>query len=129
MCARLIFAVAVLLASQAFALVVEQPLPDPAGEARAEALFHQIRCVVCEGQAIADSPADVAADMRQLIRQRVAAGDSDAAIRTYLVSRYGDFILMKPPLKPGTWLLWFGPLLVLAVGGGLVFTVFRKRRA
>ncbi|MDE3015999.1 MAG: cytochrome c-type biogenesis protein CcmH [Pseudomonadota bacterium] len=118
-----------LLAGQAFALVVETPLADGAQEARARALFHQIRCVVCEGQAIADSPADVASDMRRLIRDRIASGDSDAAIKAYLVSRYGDFILMQPPLKADTWILWFGPILVLLAGGGLAWKSCGARSA
>ena len=129
MSAKALFALALLLAMPAFALVVEQPLANPAGEARAQALFYQIRCVVCEGQSIADSPAAVAADMRRMIRSRITAGDSDAAIKAYLVSRYGDFILMKPPLKTDTWLLWFGPALVLLTGGALALLAFRKRRA
>lgn len=115
--------------SQAFALTVDTPLADPAQEARAQTLFHEIRCVVCQSESIADSPAQVAADMRRLIRSRIKAGDSDAAIKSYLVSRYGDYILMTPPLKRATWLLWFGPLIVLAMGLLLAWRYFRSAKA
>lgn len=107
----------------------DRPLPDAAQEARARALFDDIRCVVCQHEAIADSPAGIAADMRGLVREEIAAGRTDQQIRDDLVSRYGDFVLFTPPLRSGTWLLWFGPLAVLlAAGTGLVF-VSRRRRA
>lgn len=102
-----------LCAPAALALNVEPPLADAAQEARAQAMFHQIRCVVCQGEAIADSPALVAADFRKAIRKEIAAGKSDEEIRAYLVSRYGDAVLMQPPLKNSTIALWFGPLFLL----------------
>ncbi len=106
----------------------DRPLPDAAQEARARALFEDIRCVVCQHEAIADSPAGIAADMRRLVREEIAAGRSDAQVRTDLVQRYGDFVLFTPPLRAGTWLLWFGPLAaLLATGAGLLF-VSRRRR-
>jgi len=101
----------------ALALTAEATLPDAAQEARARALFHEIRCVVCQSEAIYDSPADVAADMRRLVREQVALGASDADIKSYLVSRYGDVILMKPPFNKATLLLWLGPLLFIFIGG------------
>jgi cytochrome c-type biogenesis protein CcmH len=107
----------------------DRPLPDAAQEARARALFDDIRCVVCQHEAISDSPAGIAADMRGLVRDQIAAGRTDAQIRDDLVRRYGDFVLFSPPLRLGTWLLWFGPLAALAaVGAGLV-VVARRRRA
>jgi cytochrome c-type biogenesis protein CcmH len=106
----------------------DRPLPDATQEARAQALFDGIRCVVCQHEAIADSPAGIAADMRQLVREQVAVGRSDAQIEQDLVRRYGDFVLFSPPVRAGTWLLWFGPVvLMVAVGAGLLLMVRRRR--
>lgn len=106
----------------------DRPLPDAAQEARAKALFADIRCVVCQHEAIADSPAGIASDMRRLVREEVAAGRTDAQIRDDLVRRYGDFVLFKPPVRTGTWLLWFGPLgALLAVGAALLVPARRRR--
>lgn len=106
----------------------DRPLADARQEARARALFVDIRCVVCQHESIADSPAGIAGDMRRLVREEIAEGRSDAAIRDDLVRRYGDFVLFQPPVRPGTWLLWFGPLtLVLLAGVGLIFAG-RERR-
>jgi len=106
----------------------DRPLPDAAQEARAQRLFDDIRCVVCQHEAIADSPAGIAADMRGLVRDQIAAGRTDKAIREDLVRRYGDFVLFKPPVRIGTWLLWFGPFAVLlAVGAALLAFTRRKK--
>lgn len=107
-------------------------LSNPKLEARAVALQKQLRCLVCQGQSLDESDAPLAADLRHLIRVRIAAGDSDAEVEHYLVARYGDFILMKPPLEPETYLLWFGPVAVLLIGGAVVALVVvraRKRAA
>ena len=104
----------------------DRPLPDAAQEARARALFGDIRCVVCQHESIADSPAGIAADMRRLVREEIAAGKSDQAVRADLVRRYGDYVLFQPPVRAGTWLLWFGPF-ALVLGAGAVF-VWRSRR-
>lgn len=104
----------------------DRPLPDAAQEARARALFGDIRCVVCQHESIADSPAGIAADMRRLVREEIAAGKTDLAVRQDLVRRYGDYILFQPPVRAGTWLLWFGPF-ALVLGAGAVF-VWRSRR-
>ncbi|HEY1073749.1 cytochrome c-type biogenesis protein [Brevundimonas sp.] len=104
----------------------DRPLPDAAQEARARALFGDIRCVVCQHESIADSPAGIAADMRRLVREEIAAGKSDEAVRADLVRRYGDYILFQPPVRAGTWLLWFGPF-ALVLGAGAIF-VWRSRR-
>lgn len=92
-------------------------LPDPAQESRAQALEQEIRCVVCENEPISQSTADMAMDMRRTVRERIAAGESDDQVRRYFSERYGDFILLRPPFDPATWLLWGGPLLLLAIGG------------
>lgn len=104
----------------------DRPLPDATQEARAQALFKDVRCVVCQHEAIADSPAGVAGDMRRLIREEIAAGASDQAVRDDLVRRFGDYVLFTPPVRAGTWLLWFGPfaLVLLAV----VVLMLRARR-
>jgi len=115
------------LAGAAYALNVEPALPDPAAEARAQALFHQIRCVVCQGETIADSPAKIAGDMRQDVRSRVQQGQTNKTILAELVARYGDQVLMHPPLKSGTYLLWFGPLLMVMAAGLLAWRYFKTQ--
>lgn len=107
----------------------DRPLPDAAQEARAQALFDDIRCVVCQHEAIADSPAVIAADMRQLVREQVAAGRTDAEIEQDLVRRYGDFVLFQPPVRFGTWLLWFGPVALMGAVLALLLLRSRRRRA
>jgi len=107
------------------ALSVENRLNDPNQEMQAKSLFHAIRCVVCESESVADSPSDMAKSMRSFIREQVAAGKSDSEIKDYLVSRYGDFILMRPPLKNTTALLWFGPFIILGLAMFGVWRYFR----
>ena len=122
-----IFVLIVMLpVMQAFALGLEKTLPDPAQETRAQVLFHQIRCVVCQSEAIADSPADVAGDIRRLIRERISAGESDEQIKAYLVAQYGEFILMTPRLSQSTALLWFGPFLLLLAGALFAWRTFKS---
>ncbi len=115
------------LAAPAFAVQPDEVMKDPALEARARALSEGLRCMVCQNQSIDDSDAPLARDIRLLIRQRIAQGESNEAVRAYLVSRYGDFILLKPPFKPETWLLWLSPPLTLCAG--LAAVLFARRRA
>ncbi len=103
-------------------------IADPSLEARAVALQKQFRCLVCQGESLDESNADLAKDLRRLIRARILAGDSNKQITDFLVSRYGDFILMKPPLQEDTYLLWFGPLAVLLIAGGVASWVVVKAR-
>ncbi len=98
-------------------------------DARMRALAEDLRCVVCQNQSLLDSDADLAKDMRALIRDRVEAGDTDEAILAFLVERYGDFILLQPPFKPATWLLWLGPLGFLLAALVLARTRLRRARA
>ncbi len=104
-------------------------LADPAQEARAQSLNLEIRCVQCENEPIAQSTADIAADMRRLVRERIAAGDSDAEIRAYFRQRYGDFVLFRPPMDSRTWALWAAPLLLAGAGLAAVFANRRRRSA
>jgi cytochrome c-type biogenesis protein CcmH len=106
----------------------DETLRDPALEARARSLSRELRCLVCQNQSIDDSDADLARDLRRIVRERLVAGDSDAAIRDYLVSRYGEFVLLRPPIQAATWLLWFGPTAVLVLGGSLIAVFYRTRR-
>ncbi|MFO0389229.1 MAG: cytochrome c-type biogenesis protein CcmH [Alphaproteobacteria bacterium] len=123
---RILILSAWLLAAPALALTLDAPLPDVAAEARAKAIFTQIRCVVCQSESIADSPADIAKDMRAEIRKQVAAGITDEAIIASLTERYGDMVLMRPPLNKNTALLWLAPLLLLVAGSGILRIYFRK---
>ena len=107
-------------------MAVPDKLADPAQESRAVELQKELRCLVCQGESLDESGAPLAADLRHLIRERIAAGDSDADVKRYLVARYGDFILMKPPVKRETYLLWFGPLGLLLVGGVVVAVVISR---
>lgn len=95
-------------------------LPDPRQEARAEALMEQLRCLVCQGQSIADSDAELAGDMRDLVRRRIAAGEKPDAIRTWLVQRYGSWISYKPTAEPAAWPLWLAPIGLLLAGAFLI---------
>ena len=109
--------VLLLLALPADAAVdPREQLPDAAQEARARDIAQGLRCLVCQNQSIDDSSSDLARDLRQLVRERIAAGDSDAQVQAFVVARYGDYVLLTPPFKPSTALLWVGPPLVLAAG-------------
>lgn len=102
-------------------------LPDPAKEAKAKALMEEIRCLVCQGQSIADSDADMAADMRSMIRQRIAAGEEPSAIRQWLIDRYGDWVTYSPPVGRTTWPLWALPIILLLIGGTIAARRLRRR--
>lgn len=92
-------------------------LPDPKEEASAQALMEEIRCLVCQGQSIADSDAELASDMRDMVRRRIASGEKPSAIRAWLIERYGPWISYRPPAEPVTWPLWIAPILLLLAGG------------
>jgi cytochrome c-type biogenesis protein CcmH len=102
-------------------------LPDPGQEARARALMEELRCLVCQGQSIADSDAEIAGDMRDLVRRRIAAGERPSAIRAWLVERYGHWVSYRPPTEPVAWPLWLAPILLLAAGALLVVRRLRLR--
>ena len=115
-----------LLQGPAWAVLPDEMLADPGLEMRARTISSGLRCLVCQNQSIDDSGAQLARDLRLVVRERLTAGDSDDQVRDYLVARYGDFVLLKPPVRPGTALLWGMPLLVL--GGGAVGLFFARRR-
>ena len=129
-------AIAALLLACAAAATAADPVP-PSGESaagmsaldmRLKRLETELRCLVCQNQTIADSNADLADDLRREVRALALAGKSDDDIKAYLVARYGDFVLYKPPLKPITWMLWFGPFALLASGGAIWWVVLRRRK-
>ncbi|MBJ6123182.1 cytochrome c-type biogenesis protein CcmH [Sphingomonas sp. BT553] len=117
-----------LAQSTAPAALADTQLADPTQEAAAKALMETLRCVVCQGQSIADSDATMAGDMRALVRQRIQAGESPIAIRDWLIGRYGDYISYDPPLSAATSLLWATPVLLLGLGVWIARASFRRRR-
>jgi cytochrome c-type biogenesis protein CcmH len=114
--------------SSAYAVQPDEIMSDPVKEARARDLSRELRCMVCQNQSIDDSEAPLARDLRLLVRERIAAGDSDAQVIDFLVARYGEFVLLKPRLEPQTLLLWLVPPLALA-GGGLALWLHSRRRS
>jgi cytochrome c-type biogenesis protein CcmH len=104
-------------------------LPDPAQEARARAIFADVRCLVCQNESIDDSEAELAGDLRRVVREQVKAGKSDAEIKRFLTDRYGEFVLMRPACSWTNLALWAGPFLVVIVGGGLLAATLRNRTA
>lgn len=111
--------------AHAFVTPSEQ-LADPAQEERARALSKLIRCPVCDSQNIDESDADISRTLRDFVRERITAGDTDQAILDALHSRYGDIVLMRPPVRGDTYMLWFAPLLLLGLGGGAAILIIRK---
>ena len=105
-----------------------EQLPDPRQEAQATALMEELRCLVCQGQSIADSDAELAGDMRALVRQRIAAGERPEEVRSWLIQRYGDWVSYRPPVEPVTWPLWAAPILLLLAGAWLLRKRLRRRR-
>jgi cytochrome c-type biogenesis protein CcmH len=118
---------ALALAAPAQAVEPNEVLKDAKLEARARELSKELRCLVCQNQSIDDSAAPLARDLRVLVRERLLAGDSDRQVLDYLTQRYGSFVLLKPPMKPATYLLWFGPALVLALGAAGLYLLARRR--
>ncbi len=103
------------------------PFKDHAEEQRFQNLTKQLRCLVCQNESLADSSADLAKDLREEVFEQMRQGKSDIEIKHYLTARYGDFVLYNPPLRGGTALLWFGPLLILLLGAGIVYRIIRRR--
>jgi cytochrome c-type biogenesis protein CcmH len=120
-----------MIAGSARAVLPNEQLTDPKLEARARAISEELRCVVCQNQTIDDSDADLAHDLRVLLRERLLKGDTDEQAKAFIVERYGSYVLLKPPFRAETLLLWLGPLLVLIAGGtgAAVYVARRKPRA
>jgi len=126
----IVVGLALVLASPAVATSPDEMLDDPRLEERARELNKQLRCVVCQNQSIDDSDAPLAKDLRQLVRERIVAGDSNPAVLDFVTDRYGDFVLLEPPVRANTWLLWYGPFVLLVAGGAsAVWWLRRQRRA
>ena len=124
----LVIASVLALAGPAAAVTPDEQLADPKLEARARDVSQELRCVVCQNQSIDDSAAEVARDMRRAVRERLTAGDSDAQIYDFMVARYGDYVLLKPPFKLGTLVLWLGaPMLLLIAASAIMLTALRRR--
>lgn len=111
------------------AVTPDEVLDDPALEARAREISAELRCMVCQNQSIDDSNADLARDLRLLVRDRLVDGDSNEEVIDYVVSRYGEFVLLKPRFSPKTWLLWGAPALLVVIGGIVVWRLSKSRRA
>jgi len=133
MSARHLLTLALVCAAPAYAdpstppaALADTQLRDPAQEAQARALMATLRCLVCQGQSIADSDASMAGDMRALVRSRIAAGERPATIRAWLIERYGDYVTYDPPLDAVTWPLWLAPLALLAIGVVVARSSFRR---
>ncbi|MEQ8508970.1 MAG: cytochrome c-type biogenesis protein CcmH [Rhodospirillaceae bacterium] len=117
-----------MLGVQALAVDPYEVLEDPVLEQRARALSQELRCVVCQNESIDDSNAELARDMRRLVRQRVTQGDSDEDVLSYMVERYGDFVLLRPQFKPQNYVLWFGPFVLLLCGAVVVRQYMRQQK-
>ncbi|MGO4126237.1 cytochrome c-type biogenesis protein [Inquilinus sp. YAF38] len=117
---------AVAAAAPAFAVEPQEQLSDPALEARARELGQELRCLVCQNQSIDDSNADLARDLRRIVRERLTAGDSNGQVLDFVTARYGDYVLLRPPLRAGTLALWFGPVVLLFAAIALL--ILRRRR-
>jgi cytochrome c-type biogenesis protein CcmH len=124
-----VFAISLLLALASTSAFAIDPLPfkDRAQEVRFQKLAAELRCLVCQNQNLADSDATLAQDLREEVFQMMQQGKSDDEIRDFLVQRYGEFVLYDPPIKPSTWLLWFGPALIVVFGALAVFRIARRR--
>lgn len=115
------------LAAPALAVNPDEMLKDPALETRAREISKDLRCVVCQNQSIDDSDADLARDLRLVVRERLTKGDSDKAVMDYVVARYGDFVLLKPPFQGNTLVLWLGPALIVVLGIWALLAFYRRR--
>lgn len=125
---RTLLAIVILLLSvPAFAVEPGEMLDDPKLEERAREISKDLRCVVCQNQSIDDSNAELARDMRLLVRERLKTGESNQEVLDYMVSRYGDFVLLNPPMKVKTYALWFGPAAIFLIGIGVAVLFYRRR--
>jgi len=120
-------AVLIFIASQAFAVLPDEVLKDPALEARARVISQDLRCLVCQNQSIDDSNAPLAKDLRVIVRERLSSGDTNEQVFGYVVSRYGNYVLLKPPLQTDTLLLWASPFIMLVIALSVAIVYLRRR--
>lgn len=120
--------VILLFSNPSYALNIENKLENPALEQRAQILFHNIRCMVCAGESIADSRVDLAKDLRAIVREKIKDNYTNNQILDYIALRYGDTVLMQPPLKPATYLLWYGPVIILLAGFIGIFVILKSKK-
>jgi len=126
---KIVLLISLVICFAAVGLAKEaKPAEDPEIAQRMKTLTEQLRCLVCQNETLADSHADLAEDLRKEIREQMKAGKSDQEIITFLTQRYGDFVLYKPPVKATTYLLWFGPFVLLFVGTGVLYRYLKNRR-
>ena len=125
---KVLIAALLLMSAPAAAVLPDEMLADPALEARARTISRDLRCVVCQNQSIDDSDAPLARDLRLVVREQLTLGKSDTETIDYLVTRYGNFVLLKPPVEPATWALWLGPFAVL-LGGSAALLAWNRRRS
>ena len=125
----LVLALTLFMAAPAFAVLPDEVLADPALEARARTISSQLRCLVCQNESIDDSNADLAREIRLIVRERLVAGDTDEQVMQYLVDRYGEFVLLKPVFAPHTLILWTAAPIVLVIGGIAIVIAARRKRA
>jgi cytochrome c-type biogenesis protein CcmH len=121
--------VLLLIAPAAQAIAPSEMLRDPALEGRARDLGKELRCPKCQNQSLDDSEAGIAVDLRRIVRERLVAGDTDRQVKDYLTARYGDFVLLEPPMKSTTWILWYGPLAVILLGGVVIWRIAKRNKA
>ncbi len=122
-----IYAFLIGFVSFAHAVEPDEVLADTTLEARARAISQQLRCLVCQNETIDESNAPLAKDLRVIVRERLLEGETDEAVIQYVVARYGDYVLLRPPIRPATWLLWFGPTILFVIGLGAVAAFYRGR--
>lgn len=122
-------AAVMVVAGPALAIRPDEMLANSRLEARARSIDKELRCLVCQNESIDDSDADLAHDLRLLVRRRILAGDTDAQVKQYVVARYGDYVLLKPPFDPETWLLWLGPLVLFGAAASAATVYFRRTYA
>jgi cytochrome c-type biogenesis protein CcmH len=127
--AALLFVSLMLVGAAHAALEPEELLKDPASEKRARTITKELRCVVCQNQSVDDSDAPLAKDIRMIVRERILAGETDAEVRAYVVKRYGQYVLLRPPLGVDTALIWVGPFALLAIGLGVAALYLRRARS
>ena len=126
--ATIMMVTSMMLNVPSFAIGVDKPLSDPVLEARARAIHKQLRCLVCQNQAIDDSDADLARDLRVLVRERLSLGKTDQEVLEYVVGRYGDWVLLNPPFNTRTLALWIGPVILLLFGGVFAVVILRRQK-